>query len=253
VRKFLPLVLVIAGSVVAAPPAHAGVDPIDPNEFTLSQYGSWCAASTQVPDPPLPDGTSLFAALNAGPASAGSLTVTSLVVSGNEGLFTMEIELSNLDSSTVSASILPSVDYWAVANCDVIPFGGRTLAPPLSENCPVVSIVNDDTTAALQSSVVAFELQTDGDPATTSSWVFPIALPDNLTLTDASITVSVDTCLGADDGGSGGRTPIDWRSRLEESQDQLPNTGSDAQLALVAAVLMVIGGLTRIVTRRVRA
>lgn len=250
-RKFLPLVLVIAGSVVAAPPAHAGVDPIDPYEFTLSQYGYWCAPSTQVPDPPLPDGTSLFVAVNSGPSSTGSVAGPPLTVSGNENLFSMVAEWGSL-TTTTNGSILPTVEYWAVANCDVIPFGGRTLAPPLPESCPVVSIVNDGTTAALQSSVVAFELQTDGDPATTSSWVFPIALPDNLTLTDASITVSVDTCLGADDGGSGGRTPIDLRWRLEESQDQLPNTGSGLLPAFVAAVLAAVGGVTRIVSRRAR-
>lgn len=252
-RKFLFFIMVITGSAVVAPPVQAGMP--DPNDFTLSLYSYWCAPSSHVPEPPLSIGTSLFAALNSGPGTSGGLPGPTLVVAGNENGFTMEFEWTGVNYTTAGAAIFPRVEYWAVANCNVIPFGAMTLAPPLPENCPVMSIVNDGTTPALQSSVVTFELEEQGDPVESSSWAFTIALPNGVTFADASITVSVDTCLGADGGdeGSGVWFSIDPDFLNRSTPDELPNTGSGGHLALVATVLMALGGVTRTISRRARA
>ena len=78
-RRFLLPVVVIAWSVVAAPPAHA--ETPDPYEFALTGSGNqYCALSSYVPDPPLPEGKSLFVAVDTYPGSTGSLPISTPIV-----------------------------------------------------------------------------------------------------------------------------------------------------------------------------
>lgn len=262
-RKSLLVLSVIASVGLSASPVQAG----SPGEFDFENNGTvgsspsqWCA-KTRFSPPSLPIGESVFMHWVVGTgANDMGVQFEILSIEGTSDDFTVVFQATDVLTTGPGKIFERKAYFLRATSCqEVFAMNWQAVDGPefegLRAGCPNLTVLSSVPDIG---GLTTYRTEAEGGTLP-YFWNLGLTFPDGLNLGATTITVGIDTCLGPEDSGDGdsgnggGGRPIDWSWRLEESSDQLPNTGSEIQLALVAAALVALGLVTRIVSRRARA